>query len=143
MTVKFKDNSAEVKKAMQLLEKKALQESAKLIRKAVKKDIDSWNGVLKKNVGTWVRKGKGGGVWLQIGVYNRARAKKRSYTYAFHAHLYQFGTVHSKPNPFLTEPVKAMIPAMIAKQAEYLGYLSSEAEALAKQAKEKEEVDDS
>jgi len=141
MTVKFKDNSAKAKDTMVLLEKKALQESAKIARKALKKNAPVEEGVYKKNIGTWVRR-KGNRVWLQVGVYNKQRARKRGYKYAYHAHLIEFGTVKVKANPVLGGTIRQIIPEIRAKQAEYLSYLDSEAKALQRQANNNEEVKD-
>lgn len=141
MTVKFTDNKKQVKDTMVRLEKKALQESAKILRKLIKKNVPVHNGVLKKNVGTWVRR-RGQNVWLQAGVYNKKRADKRGYTYAFHAHLVHFGTVKTKGVPYLSRTVREAIPMMVAKQSEYLPYLEDEAKALARMANNDEEIAD-
>lgn len=57
---------------------------------------------------------------LQIGVYDRARAKKKGYTYAYHAHLVQFGTVKMSGIDFLRAPVFNNIDKIRELQADFL-----------------------
>ncbi|MEK3855939.1 HK97-gp10 family putative phage morphogenesis protein [Cytobacillus sp. FSL H8-0458] len=118
--VRFESNAKEVQRAIRQLEKKALREIAKVLRKQVKKATPKDEGVLRKNVGTWVKgKAKEDPV-LQLGVYDRARARKKGYQYAYHAHLIQFGTVKMRATDYLRAPVFQNLDVIIAIQAEYL-----------------------
>lgn len=74
------------------LSRAALRDVAKLLRRRIKDAVPVYTGTLKRNVGTWVKRGNNGMPTLQVGVYDRARAKKKGYKYAFHAHLLEFGT---------------------------------------------------
>jgi hypothetical protein len=118
--VTYQSNAKEVKKAISQLEKKALRETAKFLRKEIKKTVPVDDGVLKKNVGSWVRgKAKEDPV-LQIGVYDRTRARKKGYTYAYHAHLVQFGTVKTGGIDYLRAPVFDNIDKIRELQADFL-----------------------
>jgi HK97 gp10 family phage protein len=118
--VTYESNADEAKKAIRLLEKKALREAAKFLRKLIKQNVPVDEGILKKNVGSWVRgKAKENPV-LQIGVYDRKRAKKKGYTYAFHAHLVQFGTAKTPGTDYLRGPVFNNIDEIRNLQAELL-----------------------
>jgi HK97 gp10 family phage protein len=118
--VRYESNAKEVKKALTQLEKSALRETAKFLRKLIKKTVPVDEGDLKKNVGSWV-KGKANQVpVLQIGVYDRARAKKKGYRYAFHAHLVQFGTIKTPGTDYLRAPVFDNIEVIRQHQAEFL-----------------------
>jgi len=118
--VRYESNAKEVKKALVKLEKAALREAAKFLRKEIKRTVPVDEGVLKKNVGSWV-KGRASEVpVLQIGVYDRARARKKGYSYAYHAHLVQFGTVKTPATDYLRAPVFNNIEVIRQKQAEFL-----------------------
>lgn len=113
-------NAKEVKRTIVKLEKKALREVAKPLRKMIKAAVPVDEGVLKKNVGSWVR-GKANEIpVLQIGVYDRARARKKGYPYAYHAHLVQFGTVKMRGTDFLRRPVLTNIGMIRDIQAEFI-----------------------
>jgi HK97 gp10 family phage protein len=116
----YQSNAKEVKKAITTLEKKALRETAKFLRKEIKKTVPKDEGTLRKNVGSWV-KGKGNEVpVLQIGVYDKARANKKGYTYAYHAHLVQFGTVKMGATDYLRAPVIGNISKIRELQADFI-----------------------
>jgi hypothetical protein len=117
---RYSSYAPEVKKALGQLEKAALREVAKFLRKDIKKTVPVDEGILKKNVGSWVR-GKGSeNPVLQIGVYDRARARKKGYVYAYHAHLVQFGTVKTPGTDYLRAPVFNNIDKIRELQAEFL-----------------------
>lgn len=121
--VQYESNSKEVKKAIRALEKKALRETAKFLRKQIKKTVPVDEGDLKKNVGSWVKgKAKEDPV-LQIGVYTRDRARRKGYTYAYHAHLVQFGTKDMEATDFLRAPVYDNIDEIRNIQAEFLSQI--------------------
>lgn len=118
--VRYESNAKLIKKTIRKLEKQALRDTAKFLRKLIKKVVPVDEGVLKKNVGSWVKGKANEEPVLQIGVYDRARAKKKGYTYAYHAHLVQFGTVKMKATDFLRSPVFSNISKIRDIQAEYL-----------------------
>jgi hypothetical protein len=116
----YESNAKEIKKAIAVLEKQALRETAKFLRKDIKATVPVDDGVLKKNVGSWV-KGKGDEKpTLQIGVYDAARARKKGYTYAYHAHLVQFGTVEMGATDYLRAPVIGNISKIREIQADFI-----------------------
>ena len=118
--VRYESNAKEIKRAIRKLEKAALRETAKFLRKDIKKTVPVDEGVLKKNVGSWVKGKANEEPVLQIGVYDRARAKKKGYKYAYHAHLVQFGTLKMKATDFLRAPVFNQISKIRDIQAKYL-----------------------
>ena len=76
--VEFVSNVDRASYTIQELSRAALKDVAKLLRKRIKDATPVETGVLKKNVGTWVKKNsKTGECELQVGVYNRDRAKKK------------------------------------------------------------------
>lgn len=131
--VVFISRAKEVKDLMVELERAALKEVAKFLRPLIKDRVPVDEGVLKKNVGTWVKRlGKQmggerkGTPVLQVGIYNRTRAKKRGYKYAYHAHLVQFGTRHSRAVDFLRAPVFENIDQIRIIQGKYLKEIEDE-----------------
>jgi len=86
-SIRFISNREEVKKVMRELERAALKDVAKFLRKEIKRTVPIDKGTLKKNVGSWVKKTSAGNVVLQIGVYTRERAQRKGYHYAFYAHM--------------------------------------------------------
>lgn len=118
--VTYQSNAKEIKQALNKLEKKALRETAKFLRKEIKKQVPVDDGVLKKNVGSWVKGRINEVPKLEIGVYDRARSKKKGYTYAYHAHLVQFGTVNMPGIDFMRSPVLQNIGKIRDIQAEYI-----------------------
>ena len=141
-SVRFISNAEGVKKAMQELERAALKDVAKFLRKEIKKTVSVDRGILKKNVGSWVRKLKDGTPKLQIGVYNRARARKKGYTYAFHAHLVEFGSVRSRAQPFLRPSVMDNIDQIRIIQGKHLKEIEDENRAKGLIQEEEEIADD-
>lgn len=104
--VSYTSNADLVKKMLMDLETEALKIASKEFRKIIKDEVPVDEGVLKQNVATWVRKDrKTGEVRLQIGIYDRERAKRKGYPYAYHAHLVHFGTAKSQAKPFLRDGV--------------------------------------
>lgn len=119
------------------LSKMALRDVAKLLRQRVKaKDnMPELTGNLKKNVGTWVRVDKKTGrPELQIGVYNRERAKKRGLEYAFYAPFLELGTKNRKAvnggKGFLKHVVTASIDDIRKIEGQYLETIEDENKAL-------------
>lgn len=120
MAVTYQSNAKAVKSAINKLEKKALRETAKFLRKDIKKTVPKDEGVLRKNVGSWVRGKSNETPVLQIGVYDRARARKKGYPYAYHAHLVQWGTVKMQGTDYLRAPVFNNIGKIRDIQAEFI-----------------------
>lgn len=118
--ITYTSNAKAIKSAITKLEKKALRETAKFLRKEIKKTVPVDEGVLKKNVGSWVRGRANETPKLQIGVYDRARARKKGYPYAYHAHLVQFGTVKMGGTDYLRAPVFNNISKIREIQAEFI-----------------------
>lgn len=108
------------------LSRAALRDVAKLLRKRIKANVPIGEGTLEKNVGTWVRKSKDGTPRLQVGVYDRKRAKKKGYKYAFHAHLVEFGTRKMRARPFLRPTVMDNIDEIQKIEGQYLSAIEDE-----------------
>ena len=131
------------KQIMTELERQALKEVAKEIRKKIKERVPVRTGTLKKNIGSWVKKAKKtGDVSLQIGVYSQERAKRKHYTYAYHAHLVEFGTKHSKANPFLRNTVLENVDLIRLIQGKYIKEIENENRARGLINEEEEVADD-
>lgn len=120
MTVTYQSNAKAVKSAIAKLEKQALRETAKFLRKEIKRTVPVDEGVLKKNIGSWVKGRSNETPVLQIGVYTRARARKKGYRYAHHAHLVQFGTVKMRGTDYLRAPVLNNIAKIRELQADFI-----------------------
>ena len=119
------------------LSKMALRDVAKLLRQRVKakSNIPVKSGNLKKNIGTWVRINKATGKpELQIGVYNRERAKKKNLSYAFYAMYLEFGTKKQRPinggKGFLKHIVNTSIEDIRKIEGQYLEAIEDENKAL-------------
>ncbi|MCK9326513.1 MAG: HK97 gp10 family phage protein [Bacteroidales bacterium] len=123
MAFKYESKAKEVKYVMTELERAGLKEIAKILRKKVKAAVPVDQGVLKKNVGTWVKRKDGS---LQIGVYTRDRARRKKYIYAYHAHLVEFGTKKMAARSFLKSTIMANLNDIIAVQAKYLKAIEDE-----------------
>lgn len=126
MAVTFTSNASEVKKILRELERSALKDVSKFLRKEVKRRVPVDKGTLKKNVGTWVKKGKDGIPTLQIGVYTKERAKKKGYKYAFHANFIEHGTSKMAARPFLRPSVMENIDQIRLIQGKYLKEIENE-----------------
>jgi HK97 gp10 family phage protein len=137
--INYQSNVKQVKTMMTELERAALKEVAKFIRKAIKARIPVYQGILKKNIGTWVKKKDAS---LQIGVYTRERAKRKGYKYAYHAHLVEFGTKKTKAQPFLTSTVMENIDEIRLIQGKYLKEIEDENRARGLIQEEEEIADD-
>jgi len=137
--IEFISNVDRVQYTISELERAALKDVAKFLRKQVKNAVPVDEGVLKKNVGTWVKKKDSS---LQIGVYNSARAKKKHYKYAYHAHLVHFGTIKTRPVPFLRDPVFNNLDKIRLIQGKYLSAIEDENRALGLLDEDEEIADD-
>lgn len=124
--VKFISSVDRTKYTLAELERAALRDVGKLLRKAIKARVPVEEGVLKKNVGTWVKKFPS--VRLQIGVYDKQRSDKKGYPYAYHAHLVQFGARGGKmpATDYLRAPVLENINQIRVIQGQYLKAIENE-----------------
>lgn len=147
--VQYISRAEDTKRVMAELERAALKEVAKFLRKEIKNRVPVDQGILKKNVGSWVKtlkkemKGvpKGTPV-LQVGTYTRARAKKKGYTYAYHTHLIEFGTIKTKAQPFLRPAVMENIDQIRIIQGQFIKEIEDENRALGLINEDEEEADD-
>jgi HK97 gp10 family phage protein len=131
--VQYISRADEIRFTMAELERAALKEVAKFLRKEIKARVPVDEGTLKKNVGTWVKLlGKGragekkGAPILQVGVYSRERAQRKRYYYAYHAHLIEFGTKKMTARPFLRPAVMDNIDQIRIIQGKYLKAIENE-----------------
>lgn len=128
--VQYTSNVDKVQYTIEELCRGALRDVAKLIRRRVKDATPVDTGNLKKNIGTWVRRSKDGPPRLQIGVYDRQRAKKRGLPYAFYAHFHEFGTskmsAANAGRGFLRWPVQESIDDIVRIQGQYLSAIADE-----------------
>ena len=130
MSVKYQSKAKEAKDLMAELERAALKDTGKFLRKEVKSRVPVAEGVLKKNVGTWVKRKGPEGPHLQIGTYTRERAKRKKYPYAYHVHLVEFGTAKMAAKPFLRPSVMENIDEIRIIQGKYLKHIEDENRAL-------------
>lgn len=136
--VEYVSNVDRVQYTIAELSRGALRDVAKLLRARIKEATPVQpgpaGGTLRKNVGTWVRRGKDGTPRLQVGVYDRQRAKKKGYPYAFHAHLLEFGTVKMSAanggRGFIRPPVMDNIDEIQIITGKYLSAIEDENRAL-------------
>lgn len=124
--VEYISNVDAVHYTIKELSRAALRDAAKLLRKRIKQNVPKDTGALRKNVGTWVRKSRDGTPRLQIGVYDRKRAKKKGYPYAFHAHLIEFGTQKMRARPFLKPTVIENLDEIQKIEGKYLSAIEDE-----------------
>ena len=139
MTLKYQSNANEVKNVLSELERAALKEVAKFIRKDAKRRVPVNEGTLKKNIGTWVKKKNAS---LQIGVYSAKNAKRKKLKVAYHAHLIEFGTVKMQARPFIRPSVMENIDQIRLIQGKYLKEIESENRARGLIDEEEEVADD-
>jgi|LGVE01.1.fsa_nt_gb hypothetical protein len=126
------------------LERAALRDSGKLLKKRTKAKIPKVTGNTRKTVATWVRKPwKNRAAHLQIGVYNFKTAAKKHLEYSgYYFHILEFGSRLVKALRPLTSTAKESIQDVRKIQAQYLSYVDNEQKALSV-INEDEEVDDS
>lgn len=139
--VEFKDTSEEAKNGMLEQQKQAMKAVAKFLKKAVKDatPVDTEN--LKKNVAVWVRvMKKTGEVKIEIGIYDAKRAAKKGLSYAFYAHMVEFGTSKMPAKPFLKDTVRANVAAIRNELAKYLPNIEPVVEYVDEDAEEAEDV---
>lgn len=141
--IKFISDVDKVNFTIQELSRAALRDVAKFLRKEIKQTVPVRRGVLRRNVGTWVKVDKKTYTpTLYVGVYSRQRAKKKGYLYAFHAHLVEFGTRHSRAKPFLVPSVMNNVDDIRRIEAQYLSAINGGEKAVTKYIDEREEISD-
>lgn len=139
MTVRYESNASQVKYVMSELERTALKEVAKFVRKNAKGRVPVDKGILKKNIGTWVKKKDAS---LQIGVYTAERSKRKKYKGAYHAHLVEFGTVKMPAKAFLRPSVYENIDQIRLIMGQYIKKIEDENRARGLINEEEEIADD-
>jgi len=144
--VTFVSSVDKVQYTIQELSKAALRDTAKLVRREAKANAPFHKGNLKKNIGTWVRTDKSGPMagtsYLQIGVYDKARAEKKGLKYAFYAMFYEFGTSKQIARPFLRPAVFNNIPEIQKIQGQYLSAIDQGEHKIGSLIEEGEEIAD-
>ena len=112
------------------LTRAALRDVAKLVKRQMKSKINKDTGDTKKNVGSWVRKDKvTGKVWLQVGIYNRKKSKKKNKKPIVHAHILEFGSRFVRANPFLRPSVFDNLQQIQEIESKYLSAIEDELKA--------------
>ena len=128
--IEFTSNVAQVEYTIHELSRAALRDVAKLLRNRVKQAAPKATGNLHRNIGTWVRKGSDGEPYLQIGIYDQTRAKKKGLKYAFYAHFLEFGTSTKAAvnggRGFLRSAVTDSLADVAQIQAKYLKSLDDQ-----------------
>ncbi|MCL2518009.1 MAG: hypothetical protein FWF15_05545 [Oscillospiraceae bacterium] len=105
--INFTDTSKETIKAMQVLSKKALNASGKVVRKIIRDKVPERTKLLKNHIASWAFVNKATGQpTIQIGFYGwqkvRQRGKQPSHA---NPHWIEFGT---KPHKITVKSAKAM-----------------------------------
>lgn len=123
----YDSKAKDVKILITELERAALKDTAKLIRRAAKALVPVDTGNLKKNIGTWVRKREAS---VQIGVYDAARAARKKLDHAYYAHWVEFGRKKAQAansgRGFLRAAVFDNIDQIRLAQGKYLKEIENE-----------------
>jgi hypothetical protein len=116
---------------MMELERAALRDAGKFLKRTVKALIPKDEGHARKSLGVWVRKPwKNRAAHLQIGVYNKKTAEKKGLFYVGYFHLIEFGSRKLRGLRPITNGTKGNIETVRKIQAQYLGYIEDEIKAL-------------
>lgn len=121
--VRYESRANDVKRGLSELERSALKEVAKMLRKKGKKAAPKDEGDLRKNIATWVRKKQ---EVLQFGVYNNNRAKRKNLRPPTYAHLIEFGGPNNKKQSFLRDTVLNNITEIRLIMGKYLKHIENE-----------------
>lgn len=115
------------------LERAALRDVAKFLRRDVKKRVPKDEGDARKNIATWVKKPfRGTAAHLSIGVYNKATAKKKGLNYVgFYFHILEFGSRLTRAFRPLRGGVFENVKTIRDIQAQYLKNVEDEQKAFA------------
>ena len=117
------------------LSRAALRDVAKLLRRRIKDMAPVDTGNLRRNVGSWVRKAEDSDVpYLQVGVYDKERARKKGLQDAYYATWQELGNSrHPAANGgrgFLRPAVQDSIDDIRRIQGKYLSEIERENRAM-------------
>ena len=117
------------------LSRAALRDTAKLLRQRIKDNAPVDTGNLKRNVGSWVRKAEDSDApYLQVGVYDKERARKKGLAYVYYATWQELGNSrHPAANGgrgFLRPAVQDSIDDIRRIQGKYLSEIERENRAM-------------
>lgn len=140
--VEFVSSVDRCKYTLKELERAALRDSAKFLKKDMRKNVSVFRRILIKNIASWVRKtNSSGDVELQYGFYTPKIALKKKKIPAFHIHLNEFGSIHMKANPTIKPAAVNNISTLRDIQGQYLSRIE-DIEKAKKVIDEDEEVSD-
>lgn len=98
---KFIDTSAECKKEMVNLSKKALKAGGKVVTKILRETVPVRTGGLKKSITAWAKIDKNTGQpYMEIGYRTRSQMRKRGINFFVNPTWFEFGT---KPHTIMTK----------------------------------------
>lgn len=98
---KFIDTSAECKKAMVNLSKKALKAGGKVVTKILREEVPARTGGLKKSITAWAKIDRATGQpYMEIGYRTRSQMRKRGVKFFVNPSWFEFGT---KPHTIMTK----------------------------------------
>lgn len=138
--VEFVSHVDRAKYTLDELSRAALRDVAKFLRKLMKAAAPKDNRDLEKSIGTWVIKKH---TKMQIGVYDKQRAKKKGLNYAgYYAHLLEFGSKKMRAQPYMRRTVMENIDTIRRIEAQYLEQIEDEIKAKALINEEEEIRDD-
>jgi len=117
------------------LSRAAFRDVAKLLRRRIKDMAPIDTGNLRRNVGSWVRKAEDSDVpYLQVGVYDKERARKKGLQDAYYATWQELGNSrHPAANGgrgFLRPAVQDSIDDIRRIQGKYLSEIERENRAM-------------
>ena len=117
------------------LSRAAFRDVAKLLRRRIKDMAPVDTGNLRRNVGSWVRKAEDSDVpYLQVGVYDKERARKKGLQDAYYATWQEFGNSrHPAANGnrgFIRPAVQDSIDDIRRIQGKYLSEIERENRAM-------------
>lgn len=123
------------------LERAALRDIGKLLKKRVRAKIPKDSGDARKSIATWNKKPfRGVAAHLSIGNLTLAQSIKKSLEYVYYMHILEFGSKNKKAERPLRGGVMESIGDIRKIEAQYLAYIEDEQKALSV-IDESEEVD--
>lgn len=145
--IEFVSSVDRVQYTIMELSRAALRDTAKLLRNRIKSMAPVDTGNLRRNVGSWVRKAEDSDVpYLQVGVYDKERARKKGLQDAYYATWQEFGNSrHPAANGnrgFIRPAVQDSIEDIRRIQGRYLSEVENENKALGLIDEEEEVADD-
>ena len=117
------------------LSRAAFRDVAKLLRRRIKDMAPVDTGNLRRNVGSWVRKAEDSDApYLQVGVYDKERARKKGLKHAYYATWQELGNSrHPAANGgrgFIRPAVQDSIDDIRRIQGKYLSEIERENRAM-------------